>query len=590
MNKCKVCGKETMNVHYCSMKCRDIDRYNKSHEIRKCKTCDKEFETYKTSEQKFCSVQCSTKNEEVNIKKFEHMKKTNMERHGVEFYTNPQKVHETFIKKYGMHYSKTDEFKDKFKKTMNEKHGVDYPQQSTEIKKKSSDTVNEKYGGFTFASPINNEKVKKTMVDRYGVTNARNIPGIEEKIKKTNLERYGVEYGLQSEEILTKTINTNREKYGVDNVSQVKEIKDKVKISNDIYIFNNIFKKFENSDTVKILFSKEEYLEKGGAPAQQRFLCKKCNKEFLGYIRNARCYDCYPNTNTSQMEKEIFYYLQELLLNTEILSMTKRVIKPYELDIYIPEYKLAVEFNGLFWHSSEMNIDKNSHVNKTNMCENLGIHLIHIFEDDWATKKEIIKQKLRYELRITTKEINISDCNIIEIDSKIKNEFLNRYHPKSEDKSDIKFGVYYENELISCMTFNYKKRAMHKKEITEEYEISRFCSLYYINELESTLINKFIKHYKPEKISITLDRCWEYSNNNKYTDMGFIKTIINKPTYWYIPQENKIKTHRFHFNKTNLKDLLEIYDEQLTERENMQLNGYEHIWDCGTIKYELKVK
>ena len=42
-----------------------------------------------------------------------------------------------------------------------------------------------------------------------------------------------------------------------------------------------------------------------------------------------------------------------------------------EKDVYIPDY-LALEFNGLYWHS-EFGKDKNYHLNKTLLCKEQDI-------------------------------------------------------------------------------------------------------------------------------------------------------------------------------------------------------------------------
>jgi very-short-patch-repair endonuclease len=67
--------------------------------------------------------------------------------------------------------------------------------------------------------------------------------------------------------------------------------------------------------------------------------------------------------------------------NDQIIENSRKIIQPYELDIYIPKKKIAIEFNGLYWHSSERK-EKDYHYQKYKKCKEKGIKLIQIFEDD----------------------------------------------------------------------------------------------------------------------------------------------------------------------------------------------------------------
>ena len=142
-----------------------------------------------------------------------------------------------------------------------------------------------------------------------------------------------------------------------------------------------------------------------------------------------------------------------------------------------------------------------------------------------------------------------------------------------EDESLVNVGAYYNNELISVITFN------------QENEILRFSTIRGYNECDifPELLSYFIKKYQPKQIISYADRRW--SNGNVYEKNGFIKISDGMPNYWYMPTYD-IRIHRNIFNKQYLSTNLPIYDETLTEWENMQLNGYDRIWDCGNFKYE----
>lgn len=97
--------------------------------------------------------------------------------------------------------------------------------------------------------------------------------------------------------------------------------------------------------------------------------------------------------NKSSGEAEVFKLLREKFPKLEILRNVRDVIAPKELDIYLPEKRVAIEFNGNFWHSIEFQERylpevKNTLLEKTLLCEDRGIHLIHVFEDEWAEKRD----------------------------------------------------------------------------------------------------------------------------------------------------------------------------------------------------------
>ena len=66
-------------------------------------------------------------------------------------------------------------------------------------------------------------KYKDTMMNKYGVPNSAQIPGITEKIKASNRDKYGCDWQMQSEEVKAKSRKTMKERYGVEHPLQVEE-------------------------------------------------------------------------------------------------------------------------------------------------------------------------------------------------------------------------------------------------------------------------------------------------------------------------------------------------------------------------------
>lgn len=105
-----------------------------------------------------------------------------------------------------------------------------------------------------------------------------------------------------------------------------------------------------------------------------------------------KCPICFPAGSSTQ-EQELINFCHQFFNKLKIHDRT--LIKPYELDIAIPEIKLAIEFNGIWYHSIEAGTPLGYHLIKTDRCEQLGYRLIHIWEDEWNNSKDEIKERLK---------------------------------------------------------------------------------------------------------------------------------------------------------------------------------------------------
>jgi hypothetical protein len=302
-------------------------------------------------------------------------------------------------------------------------------------------------------------------------------------------------------------------------------------------------------------------------------------------------------TKVSKWESEINDFINELGIET--IQSCRTVLSNYnEIDIYIPDYKIGIECNGLYFHSEvKGNKPKNYHKLKTIDANLKGITLLHIFEDEWLHKKEIIKSKLLNLFNNSNIKIYARNCEIKEVSPSIKNLFLNENHIQGEDRSTISLGAYYNNKLISVMSFDnnrqYNKEKDHSKDV---YELKRFATKLNHNVIgiASKLFKHFINNYKPIKIISFLDIRWSSVNKkNLYEILGFEESGKLNPDYQYVNfkfDKNK-RFHKFAFGKKSLKEKFpEIYSDEKSEWDIMQEVGYDRIWDCGKIKYTYKTK
>lgn len=274
--------------------------------------------------------------------------------------------------------------------------------------------------------------------------------------------------------------------------------------------------------------------------------------------------------------------------NIKIVENDRTIIGPKELDFYIPDYNLAIEFDGIYFHSELTGgKNKNYHLNKTVGCNKSGVRLIHIFETEYEHKRKIILHKLKNILKLTKYKIFARKCEIKEIDSKIKKRFIEKYHIQGDCPSSINLGMFYKNKLVQVMTFSKKRVALGSKINEDEYELARMCSVNNFNIVggASKLLSYFEKNYNPKSLLTYADRRWSGSDN-VYLKMGFTHMHDSNPNYWYFHKSNFLKHwHRYSFAKHKLVGKLKTFDPLVSEWENMKNNGYDRIWDCGNSVY-----
>ncbi len=310
------------------------------------------------------------------------------------------------------------------------------------------------------------------------------------------------------------------------------------------------------------------------------FICPKGHKHsmlFSNWFIGHRCRVCSISNSISKAEDEIYDFISNDLGITEVERGTRSVIYPYELDIVIPSLKIAIEYNGLYWHSETKLKDKKYHLKKLEMCQEKGYRLIQIFDDEWLNKSDIVKARLKHIL-CKTKPVYARKCTVKEIDTKLAHNFVDNNHIQGYTGSSIKLGAFYNDELIAVMTFAKLSVSKGSKNKDNQWELSRFCCSVPVVGIASKMLEYFKRNYKWEKIISYSDRRW--NTGNLYNSIGFKFVSYTKPNYWYFKIGESKRYHRFNFRKNKL------FGEG-TEWEIMKKNGYDRIWDCGNAKYEL---
>jgi G:T-mismatch repair DNA endonuclease (very short patch repair protein) len=407
-------------------------------------------------------------------------------------------------------------------------------------------------------------------------THTSNRPDVKKKISDNSTKMWlnpshrkkMVEDGLISRAV-KKSWNNGRKPINnifVENTTKKREL---IELVNGLgYEYINSYIRKNNGTCIKVKCKEGHITIKRLCSIRSgKILCVECCKHF------------------SQAERDLSNYIKSL--GFVVVENDRTIIKPLELDIVIPEKKIAIEYCGLFWHGETKGKHNKYHLNKLGKCESEGYRLITIFEDEWANKQDIVKSRLKYILGQGGRTVYARQCVVKEISPKIANTFINKYHLQGSTGSSIKLGLHHNGELIAVMTFAKPSISKGKKSFNDIYELSRFCSSCQVVGGASKLLSHFKKNYEWNEIFTFADLRW--SEGNLYKQIGFNHTGETKPNYWYFNTQKLgvSRKHRFNYRKDRLPSLFGNVDMSMTEWQIMQSQGFDRIWDCGNLRYKI---
>lgn len=488
----------------------------------------------------------------------------------------------TCLKRFGaINNSCTPSWRNQIKETSLKHWGVEHPSQSEKIKEKTKENCLKLYGvESTNQLEWKKEKIKKAVKEKYGVEHVSQVPGFQKKALETKRKKYGENFGVLTtnqmhlrEKNKRKEQEKLQEKLGFNLISIIDVgnslHRDIPTLRNKIKLWN--FKIYKGKLNQYISFSDFEIIRKK--------------------------YDLSEHFSSSTEELDLLEFVKSIYKG-EIKHNCWDVIKPLELDIYIPDKNIAIEYNGLYWHSDASNLKKKEipdkekisrnidrHLIKTIDCEKKGIRLLHIFSDDWEYKKDIVKSIIAASLGIFAKKLNARTCRIEEIPLGVYKDFLNKNHLQGYAYADIRVGLYYKGEIVQLIGINSKGN--HSK----NPELVRMASALntQVRGGFSKLLNYIDKTFSFEKMVSYINRSL-YSGNS-YQINNFEIEKYNRPTYYYIDQSSseKIRIPRYNFMREKIKRAYEkgeliYWNPEETEALNMYKNGYYRIYDCGTIR------
>lgn len=294
--------------------------------------------------------------------------------------------------------------------------------------------------------------------------------------------------------------------------------------------------------------------------------------------RRIKCPHCAHHISVG--EKELHEFLRSILSGEAILTNTRAVISPYELDMYIPEKKIAVEYNGVYWHSEKMK-SVHYHSEKYKACCDKDIQLITVWEDDWQNKRPIVEEMLKSKLGVDDRpRVYARNTTVVDVPSGVANDFFERYHIQGAARCTHYYGLSYGGGIVAVMGIGKMKDVVH---------IDRYATSCLVVGGMGKLVKKAVVWGRDNGCSCLVafsDN--DVSDGHSYATLGFRKDKELPPDYKYVYGAKRCHKSGFRLKRFRDDPNLE-WCEGLTERELAELNNIPRIWDAGKIRWVLTV-
>ena len=506
-----------------------------------------------------------------------------------------QKREQTLLEKYGVtNPSQSKEVKAKKRATTLKNHGVEYPAQSKEIRAKQQATTIKSHGvAFAMQSEKLREKQQNTMIDRYGVANAAHSQSLQDKKKETCLEKYGTEYAYGSNQVRDKIAESMMAKWGVENPSQHPDIQQK-KVDTFINRYGVTSATYIGRDPtiIEILRNKEKFIQ---------FITDKTIKESaemlnvsVGTIFNkSKIYQCgdlfkydFNGNSGSSYEKIILDLLNKH--NIQYQLHNRKIIYPHELDIFIPDYNLAIEVGSSHWHGEQAGKYETYHLDKWKKCKDQGITLLQFFDNDLFKYWDLTESKILRCLNLSKLEIiGARKLTITKPSRDDERKFLNYWHTKGY--AAVRYdsiGGYYKNELMGILTIK-------KTNNPSIIKIDRWATN--INYSFPGLFSRLLSHWIKKENFKGIIETWcdnRLGDGKVYKSAGFVEKNVSTPGYWYF--KNKGLENRVGYQRHKLQKIFNLSEEEnrkeLTEYDIMLKQGYDRLWDAGHTRWIKEIK
>lgn len=520
----------------------------------------------------------------------EKSKKTKLEKHGDENWNNREKAAETCMELYGMgnngeaisegkarkleenpnYYAEIDE---KGKKTRLEKHG----DENWNNRPMADATKIEKYRtpGYN-----NREKAAATCSDRYGVDNPAKLDSSKAAARETCMDKYGVDNPSKLKETVEKAAATSVGKFGETHYAKTEYARLKTSIRKSSELFNAITTSETNK--AKPLFSFGEFRSRSD-DTMLKWKCAECGKEFDApanfiYARQtgtyARCPHCHPVPESGSFEQKLVEDYVRSTYCGEITTNNRRIISPLEIDIFLPDAKIGIEFNGLYWHSAIWRSDLRHMARKSSACSEKGILLFQVMEDEWKNFRKQTEWRIAQALGVRGEQPG-GKLSVTEITDKSFELFMSEHsNDVYAKRGKTKIGVFAGQDLVLVASLTvYRENAVL-------YTVQGACRTNCSDAMRA-LAEYARAKYKGLTVLAKVDNRYPYDKH--LFDAGFRFDRITAPIKWIINTRKWKRLPRKSYGKI----LQAVKKSGKLEIDYLHSSGMTVVYDCGQRIYRL---
>lgn len=307
--------------------------------------------------------------------------------------------------------------------------------------------------------------------------------------------------------------------------------------------------------------------------------CSSCSAEFKISCYQIRrvapadrlCSQCARSQSKPQRELET--WIQETFPGENVVFGDRTVLAGKELDVWFPDRGLAIEMNGVYWHSEAAGKDKWYHVNKTTAAATAGVQLLHLWSDTWDTSRQAVQTSIAHRLQASSlPKIGARKTTVERLAPEAAREFFNKYHVQGAPPVGQFYGLLHQGELVAAMAWTRSKAG----DTLQRYATS--CVV-------AGGFTKLLLASRTQAPVITFaDKSWV--SGVMYESTGFRAVKELAPDYQYLVGDRRV--HKFMYRLSRFKtDPNLVYEEGLSETELARLNGLTRTWDCGKTKFML---
>jgi very-short-patch-repair endonuclease len=285
-----------------------------------------------------------------------------------------------------------------------------------------------------------------------------------------------------------------------------------------------------------------------------------------GTYSTGKCPDC--NRWSSATAEKIISAVQEAGFSVEVNN--RKILAGQEIDIFVPERRLGIEVDGIWWHSSFYK-PSDYHLKKTQAARDAGVTLLHFFSDEIDNQFEVVKSMILQKLGISDR-VQARRCTVDYVKPKVGRKFLDDHHLQRACTAKHYVGLFHVGELISLMSF---RKPFVKS--PHQWEIARLCTKTGVTVIggASKMLSFFERRHVGSIVTFSDER---YTTGKVYEQLNFKLSHVTKPGYSYVV--NGKREHRLKYQKHLLKKR-GIEAEGKTEEQIMSELRIPRIYDCG---------